>query len=539
MNSKTVFTVLLFGVLFYSSFGYEYPTSPYGHPIKWRASSLPVTYYIDIDGTPDCTGEFLAISRAYQAWEDASGMDWTNGGANNYSPSDWGVNNGVNINVWCESNWTGITGSGSGTIAICKYWYAYTPSEAYLLDTDIIYNGQNYTWSSTGEAGKMDVQNIATHETGHSLVLSDLYGSGDTEKTMYGYCNLGETKKRTLEPDDIDGARFLYPTPTTTPVPPIVHYYFEGDSDGWNFTGLAINSYDAQFAAATSSYDGHRLGIVFDNATNRFGWWTAGVAGAIPYEAGKLYKFAWRCSTSQATPTLVPVIRFRINALDNSFALEMVQTSNDGAASPPTAGTRTYNQYLMPISPSSIIPTFDVYDADNAEAGIVYLDGLEISKFDVPGSGWTTVSSPPFNTGWHLANNIGPYTAASTAGQSASYLSLGFTTATDRGFAYWYSDPISWTPGRLYRAVFTLSSNDGPNTVLGAVAAGSLDFNWFLRYKYYGATVPGAGGTNYPLYFETATGSQFFLDFEGIDMENTRGGTNSLTAVNLQWNNIP
>jgi len=32
-----------------------------------------------------------------------------------------------------------------------------------------------FTWSLTGEAGKMDVQNIMTHEFGHWCSLDDLY----------------------------------------------------------------------------------------------------------------------------------------------------------------------------------------------------------------------------------------------------------------------------------------------------------------------------------------------------------------------------
>jgi hypothetical protein len=58
----------------------------------------------------------------------------------------------------------------------------------------------------------MDVQNVATHESGHSLSLFDLYGGADTDKTMYGIIANGETKKRTLEQDDRDGVAYLYPS---------------------------------------------------------------------------------------------------------------------------------------------------------------------------------------------------------------------------------------------------------------------------------------------------------------------------------------
>jgi hypothetical protein len=56
----------------------------------------------------------------------------------------------------------------------------------------------------------MDVQNIGTHEHGHSLCLVDLYAGTDSTKTMYGYGYEDETQKRTLHQDDVDGVNHLY-----------------------------------------------------------------------------------------------------------------------------------------------------------------------------------------------------------------------------------------------------------------------------------------------------------------------------------------
>jgi hypothetical protein len=64
--------------------------------------------------------------------------------------------------------------------------------------------------SDSGEAGKMDFENIATHELGHSVGLGDLYTDACSEQTMYGYADNGETKKRTLEAGDIKGVQELY-----------------------------------------------------------------------------------------------------------------------------------------------------------------------------------------------------------------------------------------------------------------------------------------------------------------------------------------
>ena len=180
-----------------------------GMEVKWRDSDIPVIYYINENGTPDCIGGFAAIQAAYQTWEDVSCsyMDFTYGGTT--SSTAWGNMDGINLNVWFESNWSGITGTGSNVIAVNTIWFS--TIDGHLLDSDIAYNGENFTWSCTGEAGKMDIQNIATHEIGHSLALDDLYDPEDSEKTMYGYSSLGETKKRTLHDDDIAGICHLYP----------------------------------------------------------------------------------------------------------------------------------------------------------------------------------------------------------------------------------------------------------------------------------------------------------------------------------------
>jgi hypothetical protein len=67
-----------------------------------------------------------------------------------------------------------------------------------------------FSWSLNGEAGKMDVQNIMTHEFGHWCGLKDLYQDKDYWLTMYGYANYGETYKRTLGLGDINGLRKVY-----------------------------------------------------------------------------------------------------------------------------------------------------------------------------------------------------------------------------------------------------------------------------------------------------------------------------------------
>ena len=97
--------------------------------------------------------------------------------------------------------------SQSNAIAITIIWGIFRgpPSQRELVEWDQVYDDVDFGWSATGEAGKMDFENIATHELGHSVGLDDLYENRCSEQTMYGYADYGETKKRTLEDGDING----------------------------------------------------------------------------------------------------------------------------------------------------------------------------------------------------------------------------------------------------------------------------------------------------------------------------------------------
>jgi len=99
----------------------------------------------------------------------------------------------------------------SNTIAVTIVWgiFGGPTYQRKLVEWDQIYSTA-YSWSASGEADKMDLNNIVTHEIGHSFGMNDLYTSFCSEQTMYGYASLGETIKRTLEIGDINGINKLY-----------------------------------------------------------------------------------------------------------------------------------------------------------------------------------------------------------------------------------------------------------------------------------------------------------------------------------------
>jgi PKD repeat protein len=167
-----------------------------GKEIKWF--NLTVPYSINAASGP--YGSLNAIKAAMQTWTNVAGADLNFLYAGTTSSTAWGVNDGKNIVCFGSI-------AESGVLAQNILWY--NSSTGQTLDSDIEFN-TNFPWETNGSSNSYDVQNVGTHEFGHSVGLADLYAAADSEKTMYGYSSKGETKQRTLEQDDINGIIYLY-----------------------------------------------------------------------------------------------------------------------------------------------------------------------------------------------------------------------------------------------------------------------------------------------------------------------------------------
>jgi hypothetical protein len=178
---------------------FEVCTSIQDAELAW--DTLDVTYTINESGGP--AGSIPQILASMQTWTNVYTADFNfvYGGTTAKTAADYGSNDGENIVVF-------ETFGRNGTLAQNTYWYYSSSGE--IIDSDIRYN-TSYAWSIDGSPGAYDIQNVGTHEFGHSLCLKDLYDPADSEKTMYGYSSQGETEGRSLDQDDIDGISYLYP----------------------------------------------------------------------------------------------------------------------------------------------------------------------------------------------------------------------------------------------------------------------------------------------------------------------------------------
>lgn len=148
---------------------------------------------------------FTTLASGIQKWEDAASFNIL--GTGNITTTTLVADESSPDNV----NEVYFDELDPGTIGVTIVWgiFGGKPANRKLVEWDQIYNTY-YTWSESGEAGKMDFESIATHELGHSVGMGDLYDSECSLETMYGYGDFGEIYARDLHDGDIAGVSKLY-----------------------------------------------------------------------------------------------------------------------------------------------------------------------------------------------------------------------------------------------------------------------------------------------------------------------------------------
>lgn len=172
--------------------------------LKWKTAE---PWVVDQTNTGGLGNDYLLSHTAANIgkWESAAAADFFGNGT---------LGNGLSADtVTPDGNNEVLFGSiaESGVIAVTIVWgyYSGPTQNRAILEWDQVFDDQDYAWSATGEAGKMDFDNISTHELGHAAGLGHP-GNTCTEETMYAYAGFGETKKRDLNTGDIAGIRALY-----------------------------------------------------------------------------------------------------------------------------------------------------------------------------------------------------------------------------------------------------------------------------------------------------------------------------------------
>lgn len=203
MKSVIVLSLLPILLLAFSYTGHAYKLEydENGHNLHWSAANFPVPYKIT-SSPPIHHDDFTrAVHQAFGAWQGVQDSHITFQLAGTTDAKEPALD-GENSIIMGEKV--------SGGDVVGQAYIFYSTDDGSILDVDIVLNS-SFKWATDGSPGNMDVQDALTHEIGHFCGLNDLYRDEDKEKTMYGYIDLGETKKRTLDPDDAAGLVAIYP----------------------------------------------------------------------------------------------------------------------------------------------------------------------------------------------------------------------------------------------------------------------------------------------------------------------------------------
>ena len=202
-SSFVVFLLVIFVSCLWcsSAFAYRIKKTKSGKIIRWKTNK--VTYYVNTSGgTPGC---LAAIQAAMKTWTDVptSSFRFVYGG-----PTTSTVRNpddGINIIYF---------GKIRNKARVARNYVQWNKESGELYDSDIVFNtAHKLSAADKCPEDSYDIQSELTHELGHALILNELCKQTHDEKTMYWKENKGDTKKRTLDQDDIDGITYLYPNP--------------------------------------------------------------------------------------------------------------------------------------------------------------------------------------------------------------------------------------------------------------------------------------------------------------------------------------
>lgn len=192
-----------------------YSTPDYISTNVINTNTHAVRYFLASDAysATNKTAELNAVRASFAQWMAISNcfVKFEEGG---YiaPPVDANTSDDTNIVYWTKNSTlvAGGTYDITGTLGFTVIsWYT---DSNYIAQADIVFNGVNFTWFTDitdTNTTQQFVDGVALHEIGHFIGLahSPLGGA-----TMFWRGGSGVNPQTGLSPDDVAGARLLYPT---------------------------------------------------------------------------------------------------------------------------------------------------------------------------------------------------------------------------------------------------------------------------------------------------------------------------------------
>jgi hypothetical protein len=179
-----------------------------GSGLKW-SSPTHVSIVVQSDGSDDIGdgSHTAALRNAIAAWNGVANSKLRlveNTDPAERARTDWDAND-IHLILFDEDDDSGYFPNGSGTVAITPVWFQ---SDGTIIDADVLFNGDGFSFTTDAQGGAFDVQDVATHELGHLLGFDHTGWAG---ATMYPYVSPFVVEHRSLSEDEVHALHHVYP----------------------------------------------------------------------------------------------------------------------------------------------------------------------------------------------------------------------------------------------------------------------------------------------------------------------------------------
>ena len=187
-----------------SAHGYAHKANSDGATLHWAQPE--VAFVLNTDGHHELGDDAIedAVIRSLDEFRvDGNNLSFEYMGTTNTRRVEY--SDGENV-IFFEDDWERI-GLDETLLALS---FVFSQENGEIVAADVAFNVEHHEWDTEGgdaKSGSNDFYNALSHEMGH---VSGLAHSEFSEATMAPSTQPGETRKRTLHQDDIDGLLDLY-----------------------------------------------------------------------------------------------------------------------------------------------------------------------------------------------------------------------------------------------------------------------------------------------------------------------------------------